>query len=259
MKWDPARYTQFSSYRDRPFFDLAARIGAGDPEWVADLGCGTGALTAVLADRWPGASVTGIDSSVDMIREAAARSGPNLAFVQGQIQDWEPSPGPGVLLSNAALQWVPGHADLLARWAKAVDPGSWLAVQVPGNFHAPSHALMRELAESPRWSPALAGVLRGGDSVAEPVQYLELLVEAGWEADVWETSYQQVLTGPDPVLDWVRGTALRPVMAALDPQDYAAFEADYGALLREAYPSNRWGTVLPFRRIFMVARKGVAA
>lgn len=259
MKWDPERYTQFSSYRDRPFFDLAARIGAEEPEWVADLGCGTGALTAVLADRWPGASVTGIDSSEDMIREAAPRSAGNLAFAQGQIQDWEPSPGRGVLLSNAALQWVPEHTDLLARWAKEMDPGSWLAVQVPGNFHAPSHALMRELAGSPRWSPALAGVLRGGDSVAEPAQYLELLVEAGLEADVWETSYQQVLTGPDPVLDWVRGTALRPVMAALDPRDYAAFETEYGALLREAYPANSWGTVLPFRRIFMVGRKGVTA
>ena len=259
MKWDPARYTQFSSHRDRPFFDLAARIDARDPAWVADLGCGTGALTAVLAARWPGSPVTGIDSSEDMIREAQARSGGNLTFAQGRIQDWEPSPGPGVLLSNAALQWVPGHTDLLARWAKAVEPGSWLAVQVPGNFNAPSHVLMRELAESPRWRPALAGVLRGGDSVAEPVQYLELLVEAGMEADVWETSYQQVLTGPNPVLDWVRGTALRPVMAALDPQDYAAFEAEYGALLNEAYPPNPWGTVFPFRRIFMVAGKsGIA-
>lgn len=255
MKWDPSRYAQFSSHRDRPFFDLAARIGAGDPAWVADLGCGTGALTAVLAERWPGSPVTGIDSSDEMIQQAQTRSGENLTFAQGLIQDWEPSPGPGVLLSNAALQWVPGHADLLARWAKAVDPGSWLAVQVPGNFGAPSHALMRELAESPRWSSALAGVLRGEDSVAEPEEYLELLVEAGFEADVWETSYQQILSGADPALDWVRGTALRPVLAALEPQDYAAFESEYGALLRTAYPPKPWGTVLPFRRIFMVARK----
>ena len=259
MKWDPERYIQFADHRDRPFFDLSARIGAGEPvrgpAWVADLGCGTGALTAVLAERWPGSPVTGIDSSEDMIREARARSGNNLSFTQGHIQDWEPAPGAGVLLSNAALQWVPGHEELLARWARALESGSWIAVQVPGNFGAPSHALMRELAGSPRYARALAGVLRGTDSVAEPEEYLELLLNAGFDADVWETSYSQVLTGPDPVLDWVRGTALRPVMAALDPEEYPAFESAYGALLREAYPPKPWGTVMPFRRIFMVAHK----
>lgn len=259
MKWDPERYLQFADYRDRPFFDLATRIGAGQPErdpaWVADLGCGTGALTAVLADRWPTSPVIGIDSSEDMIREAHARSGRYLSFAQGRIQDWNPLPGPGVLLSNAALQWVPGHMDLLDRWAKALEPGSWIAVQVPGNFGAPSHALMRELAASPRYAQALAGVLRGTDSVAEPGEYLELFVDAGMAADVWETSYSQVLGGPDPVLDWVRGTALRPVMQALEPDEYRAFEAEYAALLRQAYPPKSWGTVMPFRRIFMVAHK----
>lgn len=255
MKWDPERYLQFADHRDRPFFDLAARIGAENPKWVADLGCGTGALTAVLAARWPGTPVAGIDSSADMVREAKSRAGKNLSFARGQIQDWEPSPGPGILFSNAALQWVPGHTDLLAHWARALEPGSWAAVQVPGNFEAPSHTLMRQLAHSPRWGSALAGVLRGGDSVAGPGEYLELFVDAGFQADVWETTYQQVLTGPDPVLDWVRGTALRPVMAALEPADYAAFEAEYGELLREAYPAKPWGTLMPFRRIFMVAQK----
>ena len=259
MKWDPERYTQFADHRDRPFFDLTARIGAGkpvrEPAWVADLGCGTGALTAVLAERWPGSPVTGIDSSEDMVREAQARSGKNLSFAQGQIQDWEPAPGPGVLVSNAALQWVPGHEELLSRWAKALDPGSWIAVQVPGNFGAPSHVLMRELAASPRYAKALAGVLRGTDSVSEPEEYLELFVDAGLDANVWETSYLQVLTGPDPVLEWVRGTALRPVMATLDPEEYRVFESEYAALLREAYPPKPWGTVMPFRRFFMVAAK----
>lgn len=257
MKWDPAKYTQFSTHRDRPFFDLAARIGADNPDWAADLGCGTGALTAVLADRWPGASVTGLDSSPEMVRQARALAGgqPRLSFQEGNIQEWEPRPGPGVLVSNAALQWVPGHEELLQRWAKQLDPGSWIAVQVPGNFGGLSHVLMRELARSPRWRPALAGVLRGEDSVAEPERYLELLLDAGFVPDVWETSYQQVLTGDDPVLDWVRGTALRPVMAVLPAGEYTDFEAEYGQLLRTAYPARPWGTVFPFRRIFMVARK----
>ncbi|MBD8043755.1 trans-aconitate 2-methyltransferase [Arthrobacter sp. Sa2BUA2] len=257
MRWDPARYTQFSTHRDRPFFDLVARIGAADPAWAVDLGCGTGALTAVLADRWPGAAVTGLDSSPEMVRQARAMAGgpPQLTFTLGSIQDWEPQPGPGVCVSNAALQWVPGHEGLLARWAKELDPGSWIAVQVPGNFGGLSHVLMRDLAQSPRWRPALAGVLRGEDSVTEPQRYLELLLDAGFVPDVWETSYQQVLPGEDPVLDWVRGTALRPVMAALPAEEYTEFEAEYGKLLRRAYPAKSWGTVFPFRRIFMVARK----
>ncbi|WP_312180722.1 trans-aconitate 2-methyltransferase [Arthrobacter sp.] len=257
MKWDPEKYSQFSTQRDRPFFDLVARIGAGDPAWVTDLGCGTGALTAVLAGRWPDAAVTGLDSSEDMVREARGMAGVpgNLTFARRSIQDWDPEPGPGVLVSNAALQWVPGHEELLERWAKQLDPGSWIAVQVPGNFGGLSHVLMRELAQTPRWEPALAGVLRGEDSVSDPERYLELLLGAGLEPDVWETSYQQVLTGEDPVLNWVRGTALRPVMDALPAADYAAFEAEYGQLLRRAYPAKAWGTVFPFRRIFMVAQK----
>ncbi|MCC3298869.1 trans-aconitate 2-methyltransferase [Arthrobacter caoxuetaonis] len=259
MKWDPTQYSRFSGLRDRPFHDLLGRVGADAPAWVTDLGCGSGELTAVLAARWPDAAVRGIDSSVDMIGSARALEGApaNLDFSAGSIQDWEPpqGQGPGVLLSNAALQWVPGHQELLRHWSKQLDAGSWIAVQVPGNFGALSHVLMRELAQTPRWSSALAGVLRGEDSVSEPDEYLELLVEAGYDADVWETSYQQVLAGSDPVLDWVRGTALRPVMNALPAGDYQAFEAEYGQLLRTAYPPKSWGTVFPFRRIFLVARK----
>ena len=160
-----------------------------------------------------------------------------------------------MVVSNAALQWVPGHQDLMRRWAKQLDAGAWLAVQVPGNFGAPSHALMRELAAGAAWSDKLEGVLRHADAVDEPEDYLSLLTEAGFDADVWETSYSQVLQGADPVLEWVRGTALRPVIAALDPDDFRRFEAEYAALLREAYPQHAWGTVFPFRRIFMVGRK----
>ncbi|MCQ1986900.1 trans-aconitate 2-methyltransferase [Arthrobacter sp. zg-Y844] len=257
MKWDPEKYTQFSSHRDRPFFDLTARVAASSPARVVDLGCGTGVLTAALAARWPQAQVTGVDSSQEMVAAARALDGApsNLDFVQGRIEDWEPEPGTEVVVSNAALQWVPGHQELLRRWAKQLDDGAWLAVQVPGNFTAPSHVLMRELAASARWAPKLEGVLRHAGAVDEPVDYLALFTEAGFEADVWETSYAQVLAGEDPVLEWVRGTALRPVIDALSAEDFAAFETDYAALLRQAYPRQAWGTVFPFRRLFMVGRK----
>lgn len=257
MKWDPEKYTQFSSHRDRPFFDLTARIAASSPRRVVDLGCGTGALTAALAARWPGAQVTGVDSSADMMEQAGALEGapPNLEFIRSRIEDWEPGAGTDVVVSNAALQWVPGHQDLLRKWAKQLDGGAWLAVQVPGNFAAPSHVLLRDLAASARWAPQLAGVLRSADAVDEPEDYLALLTDAGLDADVWETGYQQVLQGEDPVLEWVRGTALRPVIAALPAEDLSMFEAEYSALLRRAYPRHGWGTVFPFRRIFMVAQK----
>lgn len=257
MKWDPGKYTQFSPQRDRPFFDLTSRITAESPRKVVDLGCGTGVLTAALAARWPQAQVTGLDSSEDMVARAQAmeEAPPNVGFARGKIEDWEPEDGTDVVVSNAALQWVPGHQDLLRQWAGQLGDGAWLAVQVPGNFTAPSHVLMRELAASAAWAPKLEGVLRQADAVAGPEDYLALLVEAGMDADVWETSYQQVLTGADPVLEWVRGTALRPVIDALPAEDFSRFEADYADLLRRAYPRQDWGTVFPFRRLFMVARK----
>jgi len=161
-----------------------------------------------------------------------------------------------VIISNAALQWVPEHRELLVRWAGGLNPGGWLAFQVPGNFGAPSHVLLRELAGSPRWRERLGGVLRS-DPVSEPAEYVALLAEAGCRVNAWETTYAQILPGDDPVLEWVKGTALRPVLTALgtDSAEAAEFLDDYRALLREAYPAAPYGTVFPFRRIFVVARR----
>lgn len=256
MKWDPARYVQFGDYRNRPFFDLVGRIRAEKPRVVVDLGCGPGNLTATLAERWPKAQVLGLDSSVEMLRHAAADSVlPNLTFSLGGIAEWVPSAGTDVVVTNAALQWVPGHVELLKKWLDALEPGAWFALQVPGNFNAPSHARMRELAESASWADRLAGVLRHSDAVAEPDEYLEVMLDAGCEADAWETTYHQVLPGDNAVLEWVRGTGLRPVLAALPPNEAVEFEAEYAALLETAYPVTGHGTVLPFRRIFAVAHK----
>jgi trans-aconitate 2-methyltransferase len=257
MKWDPVKYVEFGDYRNRPFFDLTGRVRAERPRQVVDLGCGPGNLTATLANRWPGAQVTGVDSSAHMLATAAevAAGTQNLGFEQADIRGWMPAEATDVVVSNAALQWVPGHQELMRTWLAALQPGAWFAMQVPGNFNAPSHQLMRELAGSPRWAATLDGVLRGGESVAEPAEYLEILLDAGCAADAWETTYQQVLPGGDPVLEWVRGTALRPVLAVLPPEEGAEFEAEYAAALRAAYPRGRHGTVFPFRRIFAVGRK----
>ena len=256
MKWDPARYVQFGDYRNRPFFDLVGRIRAEKPRLVVDLGCGPGNLTATLAERWPKAEVIGLDSSEEMLRHAAADAVlPNLTFSLGQIPEWMPSAGTDVVVTNAALQWVPGHVELLKKWLAALEPGAWFALQVPGNFNAPSHALMRELAESAPWADRLSGVLRHSDAAGEPDEYLKVMLDAGCEADAWETTYYQVLQGDNAVLEWVRGAGLRPVLAALPPSEAVEFEAEYSALLDEAYPATGRGTVFPFRRIFAVAHK----
>jgi trans-aconitate 2-methyltransferase len=253
--WDPGRYRVYADERSRPFFDLTSRVRAQAPRGVVDLGCGTGELTASLADRWPDARVHGIDSSPQMIARARTASDDRVTFELADLATWMPSPDTDVVVSNAALQWVPEHRTLLARWAHALRSGAWLAWQVPGNFEAPSHRLMRELADSPRWRPRLENVLRHGDAVDEPSAYLRLLQSAGFEAETWETTYLHVLTGDDPVLEWVRGTGLRPILQALSPADAASFETEYAQALREAYPAGPYGTEFAFRRVFAAGRK----
>jgi trans-aconitate 2-methyltransferase len=257
MRWDPQQYGRFSDERSRPFFDLVAQIGAESPRRVVDLGCGSGELTATLAQRWPTAEVMGIDSSPQMIERARAGYGDSdvLQFEIGDIAEWRMDPAVNVVVSNAALQWVPSHRERIRDWARAASPGTWLAWQVPGNFGAPSHVLMRELADSARWSGTLADVLRHRDVVDEPADYLAMLLREGFDAQAWETTYLHLMQGSDPVLEWVRGTALRPVMAVLDGDEARQFESEYAALLREAYPAGEHGTIFAFRRLFCVGQK----
>jgi trans-aconitate 2-methyltransferase len=257
--WDPGQYLKFSDERSRPFYDLIGRIGATNPISVADIGCGPGELTADLARRWPTAEVLGVDSSAEMIRAAGqvaadASDLANLRFDLMDAVDWVPAKPVGVLVSNATIQWIPNHEDLLTRWVDYLAADGWLAIQLPANYDQPVHSLMRELISSPRWRQAIGQVELTRQSGA-PASYLDLLATAGCQVDAWETTYQHVLTGDDPVLNWVRGTGLRPVLTALTPEDKPEFLAEYGSLLRQAYPQRPYGTVLPFRRVFAVARK----
>jgi trans-aconitate 2-methyltransferase len=259
--WDPVQYAAFATDRSRPFHDLVARIGAVAPRRVVDLGCGPGTLTATLAARWPDAEVIGIDSSSSMLDEAAAHtaSAPNLRFELGDIADWRPDPRDAVIVTNAALQWVPPHVELLPSWLSSLAPGAWFAMQVPGNFASPSHALMRSVAAAAPYADALDGVLRA-DPVLDAPGYHELFLDAGLDTVAWETTYMQVLQGDDAVLEWVRGTGLRPALQALDAADPTgqlrrSYEATYAAALRESYPRGRHGTVYPFRRVFAAGVK----
>jgi trans-aconitate 2-methyltransferase len=261
--WDTTQYLRFGGERARPFFDLLARVAAENPGFVVDMGCGPGNLTVALAERWPSASVVGVDSSPEMIEAAQARvlyinnraaDAPGLSFMRDDVRHWKPQALPDVIVSNAVLQWVPEHREVLADWAGWLTDGGWLAVQVPGNFDQPSHAIMRELADSPRWRPFLTDVNLTRKS-ADPADYAGLLAEAGCEVDAWETTYLHILQGADPVLEWIKGTGLRPVLEVLDAEQAADFLAEYGELLRVAYPPQPFGMVFPFRRIFAVAHR----
>ncbi|MFI7210212.1 trans-aconitate 2-methyltransferase [Micromonospora maritima] len=258
--WDPRTYLRYGDERSRPFHDLLARVGADRPRAVVDLGCGPGTLTATLADRWPDSRITGLDSSTEMIDRAGALDAP-VTFAVGDVRDWRPAPDVDVLVANAVLQWVPGHRELLTRWVADLPPAAWLAFQVPGNFAAPSHRALREVAGRDRWRDRLAGLLREAP-VDEPVDYATLLTGAGCAVDAWETTYVHLLPadGADhPVLAWMEGTALRPVRAALAAADWADFRAELGVRLAEAYPVRQGQVYFPFRRIFVVARTDARA
>lgn len=259
--WDPRQYLRHADHRIRPFHDLLARVPAlpGSPPHIADLGCGPGNVTLVLADRWPDARITGLDNSADMLTTARPLAGPTpgggtLDFHAADASRWTPDRAYDLIVSNAALQWVPGHPALLPGWVDSLSPGGTLALQVPGNFAAPSHALLDELCATPRWRHRLGAQGRRDTQVLDPAGYLELLAGPDRTVDAWETTYVQLLPGEDPVLSWTEGTALRPVLTALadDEQARTAFVAEYRDLLRQAYPATPGGTVFPFRRIFAV-------
>ncbi len=257
MRWDPEQYLRFADERGRPFGELLARVGSPAARTVVDLGCGPGTLTRLLAERWPDARIEAVDNSPDMVERARAELAdlePAVAVALADLREWTPPWPVDVVVSNATLQWVPRHLALLDTFAGWLAPGGVLAVQVPGNFEEASHTLIAEVAGRPRWRSRLADLPR--PAVEAPGTYLARLAGLGLAVDVWETTYLQVLPGEDAVLEWMRGTGLRPVLSALaDPESRSAFEAEYGELLRRAYPRQPFGTVLPYRRIFVVARE----
>lgn len=252
--WNPAQYERFRDERKRPFFELLARVDAAAPAQVVDLGCGTGDLTLVLAERWPSARVTGVDSSEAMIAEASRRSAPgSVRFELADLAAWTPSAPVDVLFSNAALHWLPDHSALLSRLKSLLAPSGVLAFQIPANFDAPSHRRIDELRAQPRFSASLASVRKGH---AQPLDFYEAhLSGLGLAVDAWDTTYLHVLPGEDAVLQWLLGTTLRPVLAALGPEESTAFLDMLRPLLRADYPATPRGTPFRFTRRFVVASR----
>lgn len=246
--WDPTQYELYADQRLRPALDLIERIQA-DPAEIWDLGCGTGTITALLAERWPQALVHGLDSSPEMLDRA--RRIPGIDWVLGDIAGWLPDRPVDLIFSNATLHWLDDHPTLMPRLADHVAVGGVLAIQMPRNFGEPSHTLLAETASSADWK-ALVGHLVRPAPVAEPANYHRLLADRFEALDIWETTYLQVLRGENPVAEWARGTAARPFLDILD-HDGAAFMSDYTDRLRGAYPTLADGsTLLPFKRLFLV-------
>jgi trans-aconitate 2-methyltransferase len=250
--WDPAKYLEFAGHRLRPALDLLARVPAASPAVVHDLGCGTGNVTRLLLERWPAAAVIGVDGSAAML--AAARvATPEVTWVQADIGSWR-SPRPAdVVFSNAALHWLDDHPALFPRLVDRLARGGALAVQMPRNHDAPSHTEMVAAAETGPWRERLRPTLRTRP-VAEPAVYHDILAPHVSRLDLWETEYLHVLEGDNPVVEWTRGSALKPLLDALEEPERSGFLAEYSTRIARAYPRRADGlTLFPFRRLFIVA------
>jgi trans-aconitate 2-methyltransferase len=252
--WDPNQYLKFTDHRLRPALDLLSQIPLADPRSVYDLGCGPGNITRLLAERWPNARVVGVDSSADMLAKARMEAA-SVVFEQADIARWSPPAPADLLFTNATLHWLDDHAALLPRLAAQLAPAGVLAIQMPDNRASPSHLLMDEAAAAGPWHAKLARLRPVYGSMQSPDAYYRMLAPVAAQVDIWETTYLHVLEGDNPVVEWTKGTALRPYLDALDEPERAAFLAAYAARIATAYPKQPDGrTLLPFKRIFIVAR-----
>ena len=254
MTWDPDQYLRFGAERSLPFRHLVAAVEHLEPVSVVDLGCGPGGLTATLLERWPKAFILGLDTSTEMIAHARRRAVTGrLEFAVGDARTWSAPRPVDLVLSNACFHWIDDHRSLLVHLLQQLAAPGTLAFQVPANHDAPSHTLLRDLCASDRWRDRLEGLPRTG--VREPGWYLDELGGRGLAVTVWQTTYHHLLSGPDPVLEWVKGTTLQPVLERLDEKEQLEFTTAYGARLRQAYPERDIGTLFHFNRLFVVATR----
>ncbi len=254
--WDPAQYLRFSDQRLRPALDLLAQVPLAAPRHVVDLGCGAGNVTAILRQRFTTAEVTGVDGSAAMLAKARIAA-PSCHFEQGDFASWEPSRGPAsrsdLIYSNAALQWVGGHAILFPRLMSLLAPHGVLAVQMPAMHDAPLRQLQYTIAGQGPWADRLASQA-SAPPILDAAGYWDLLRPLAASLDIWETIYLHPLTGEDAVVEWAAGSSLRPFLEPLVRAEQAAFRSAYAEALRPHYPRRADGTtLLPFRRLFLVA------
>lgn len=249
--WSPSTYLKFEDERTRPARDLLAQVPLAAPRTVIDMGCGPGNSTELLVARYPGASVTGLDNSPNMLAEARTRVAA-ATFATADASTWVPDPGADLVFANAIYQWVPDHLTQLPRVLDALPQGGVLAVQMPDNMAEPSHVLMRETAAEGPWAAQLANAPR--QPLPPPRAYYDALRPFASRVDIWHTAYNHALDGPEAIVEWVKSTGLRPFIDPLTPEHRADFLACYLARITEAYPRASDGKVLlRFPRLFIVA------
>jgi trans-aconitate 2-methyltransferase len=254
MAWDPDLYLAFAGHRFRPALDLMAQVPLTDPMRIADLGCGTGNATEVMAKRWPDAAIFAVDSSEEMLAKAETETG-KVRWIQADVGNWAPDGPLDLIYSNAALHWLTDHAALFPKLVGMLTSGGVLAVQMPRNYHAPGLALVNEVARQGPWAETLAPVIRPVP-VEPPQFYYSLIAPLVTSLELWETEYIQVLEGENPVAKWTQSTWRGPLLAALDEPLRSQYDGEYKRRVLEAYPPGPDGkTLFPFRRMFMVARR----
>ena len=251
--WDARQYLRFEDDRTRPSRDLLAQVPLREPRRVVDLGCGPGNSTELLIERYPGAEVIGLDSSPDMLRQARERL-PRGTFMQADLAIWSPEQRTDLLFANAVLHWVPEHPAVLQRLLRALPEGGVLAVQMPDNTDEPALALMREVGRKGPWAASLAAANAARDDLPTVGAYYDLLKPGCTRVDIWHTVYNHVMAGPQAIVEWFKGSALRPFLSALDPAMCDDFLAAYLEEIKQHYRARRDGRVLlPFPRVFIVA------
>ncbi len=255
-RWNPEHYLKFADHRMRPALDLMERINIPDAKTLYDLGCGPGTVTRLLAERWPGADIIGVDQSPQMLARAAQEA-PDIQWLEGDIDSWVFEVPVDLIFSNAALHWCDDHQNLFPGLMENLATGGVLAVQMPKNHEAPSHTLMADVARSGPWAELLVPLMREAP-VWSAASYYDLLATQARSIDIWESQYIHILEGADPVFEWVRGTALKPLLDALEGSQKAHWRAefidDYKQRLRQAYPQRSDGrTLFSFRRLFLIA------
>ena len=252
--WSPATYLQFEDERTRPARDLLAQVPLANAKLVVDVGCGPGNSTALLVARYPVADVVGLDSSPAMLQQARSLL-PQATFIEADAREWIPDPAVDLVFANATYQWVPDHVALFPRVLEALRPGAVLAVQMPDNVAEPTHRLMETVAADTRWRTRLSTAAR---APLPPVEtYYDAMQPLASRLDIWHTVYNHVLDDASAIVDWVRGTGLRPFIDPLQPDEAAAFQRDYLALVTQTYPPRVDGRVLlRFPRLFLVAVRG---
>jgi trans-aconitate 2-methyltransferase len=251
--WSAKQYLKFEDERTRPPRDLLAQVPLDYPKRVVDLGCGPGNSTELLIERFPNAEVIGVDSSPDMLRQARERL-PRCIFVEGDLLTWMPDQGTALLFGNAVFQWVPDHPKVLARLLQSLSPGSVLAVQMPDNTNEPALMLMAKVAASGPCAAAIAKASAARNDLPRPEDYYDLLRPLCSNIDIWHTHYYHIIENHAGVVEWFKGSGLRPFLAPLDAAMRDTFTANYAAEIRHAYPARSDGRVLlKFPRLFILA------